>query len=69
MGHTYKKFKTINELQRGDIIRHITYAGALPQTWVVEAVYGTYAIAVTTMNIANPPEWEVLVPTCRCCGK
>ena len=43
-------------LQQGDIIRH-KMGG---ESYVVTANYGTYAIAVRTVHVSNPGEWEVI---------
>lgn len=43
-------------LQPGDIIRHRMDK----DSYVVTANYGTYAIAVRTVHLSNPNEWEVI---------
>lgn len=44
-------------LKRGDIVR-----GKLSeQAYVVNACYGDRVTAVTTVDITNPPEWELVV--------
>lgn len=48
----------IQDLRRGDIIRH---AGT-GTSFVVDAVYGDTATAARTVQVVNPSEWIVVVP-------
>lgn len=42
------------KLKRGDVVRHI----GLCDSYVVDDNYGGFVIAVRTMCMANPSEWE-----------
>ena len=44
-------------LSRGDIIKH----KANPKTYVVDANHGQYITAVTTVDVTNPSEWELIL--------
>ena len=43
-------------LSTGDIIKHVTE----PQTFVVTVNFGDRVTAVTTVDVTNPVEWEVV---------
>jgi len=53
----YKEIIQIKDLKRGDIVRHKSRNGC---SYVVNAVYGDRSTAVTTADITNPDEWEVM---------
>jgi len=53
----YKDIIQIKDLKRGDIVRHKSRNGC---SYVVNAVYGDRATAMTTADITNPDEWEVM---------
>ena len=53
----YKEIIKIKDLNRGDIVRHKSRNGT---SYVVNAVYGDRATAVTTADITSPDEWEVM---------
>ena len=53
-----KQLRSIKELKRGTIVRHITDGDSL----VIAANFGDYAIAVRTRYISNPSEWLILEP-------
>lgn len=44
------------QLQPGDIIRPVGGAEAM----IVTANYGNHAVAVRTVHVANPGEWELV---------
>ena len=50
----------LSQLKRGSIVRHVSNTGNHGKAYVVDANYGTHATAVTTIDITNPTEWEVL---------
>ena len=54
---TFKQVKSIDELERGDIIQHLN-----GNSWVVDTIDGDTAIAVDTIWVTNPSEWMVLCP-------
>ena len=55
----YKEITQIKDLKRGDIVRHRSRNGT---SYVVNAVYGERATAITTADMTNPDEWEVMKP-------
>ena len=57
MSRRFVPLKSVADLQRGDIVRH---RGPGPKAGVVDAVYGDRATAVSTVDITNAIEWEVL---------
>ena len=54
----YKSITQIKDLNRGDIVRHKSRNGF---SYVVNAVYGDRATAITTADMTNPDEWEVML--------
>ena len=55
----YKSITQIKDLNRGDIVRH---RSRNETSYVVNAVYGERATAITTADMTNPDEWEVMEP-------
>ena len=49
-----KDFKT---LKRGDVVQHI----ASPEQYVVMGNYGSHVIAVKTIHMMNPSEWDLIL--------
>ena len=47
-----------HQLQPGDIVKH----KMSHDTFVVTANYGNYAIAVKSVDISNPREWDLIDP-------
>ncbi len=52
----YKRITKIEQLKRGDIIRHVSGG----QSYVVDSTYGDRATATVTKDLTNAQEWEVL---------
>ena len=52
----WKALKNFSDLERGDMVRHTTS----PESYVVSFNYGSRVTAVTTVDLTNPKEWEVL---------
>lgn len=46
----------MNDLRVGDLVRHATGGPVL----IVTANYGNHVTAVTTRDLTNPPEWDVV---------
>jgi hypothetical protein len=49
--------KDFNQLDRGDIIRHKSGG----DTYLVNSNYGHRVTAVTTKDLTNPDEWELIL--------
>ena len=47
----------MKHLERGDIVKHALD----PRTFIVTGNYGGRVTAVATVDITNPPEWEVVL--------
>ena len=47
------EIESLDELQRGDIVRHKESG----RSYIVDANYSEYVIAMGTMHISNPSEW------------
>ena len=45
------------DLERGDIIKHKTQE----QTYVVSGNYGSHVIAITSVHMSNPDEWDLVL--------
>jgi hypothetical protein len=52
----FKKLQKLKELKTGDIIR----SRFNQEVYVVTANYGDRVTAVSTVEVTNPPEWEVM---------
>jgi len=57
MGKRYTPVENLRTLGRGDIIRH---KGLSSETYMVQANYGSRVTAITSVDVTNPDEWEVL---------
>ena len=55
MGKTFQRhtIKSIKDLKRGDIVRNLSSRN----TYVIDAIFGNYAIGVRIIHISNPDEW------------
>lgn len=51
-----KPLTSIKQFHRGQIVRHVTGG----ESYVVDENYGNFVTAVTTKNIMNPKEWEII---------
>lgn len=47
----------MKHLERGDIVKHALDS----RTFIVTGNYGGRVTAVATVDITNPPEWEVVL--------
>jgi len=47
----------ISDLKRGDIIHH---KSGTRESYVVTGTYGKRAIAVRTVDVTNPLEWQII---------
>jgi hypothetical protein len=55
------RLRSVADLKEGDIVRgvvHDTLPGGEP--YIITANYGAHAVAVRTLEVTNPIEWEVL---------
>ena len=51
------KDSTFKELNRGDLIRHKNHS----TTFIVSANYGKYITAITSVDMSNPSEWDLVL--------
>lgn len=51
------KHEELKRLERGDIVKHV----GDPTVYVVTANYGERVTATSTVDITNPPEWEIVL--------
>jgi len=58
--------KTFRDLERGDLIKHkIKYD--CERVFVVTGNYGGHITAAATVDMTNPPEWDLVRKACRRC--
>ena len=55
----------IHDLEHGDVIRHKRSSGINCGMFIVTANYGDRVTAVSTVDVTNPPEWELVSKVTR----